>query len=89
MTVKTTLSFTDRHHAFLSRKVREGTFATASAGVAAAVERLMAEEAEQQAMIDAMAEDIRERLKTPIDEYLSVAEVFSEVYADLDRRQRA
>ena len=28
MTVKTTLSFTDRHHLFLSEKVSEGVYAT-------------------------------------------------------------
>jgi len=27
MTAKTTLSFTDRHHQFLSEKVRQGVFA--------------------------------------------------------------
>ena len=31
MTVKTTLSFTDRHHLFLSEKVSEGVYATRSA----------------------------------------------------------
>ena len=31
MTVKTTLSFTDRHHQFLSEKVGQGVFATQSA----------------------------------------------------------
>jgi Arc/MetJ-type ribon-helix-helix transcriptional regulator len=39
MTVKTTLSFTDRHHHFLSEKVGQGVFATQSAAVAAALER--------------------------------------------------
>ena len=34
MTVKTTLSFTDRHHLFLSEKVSEGVYATQSAAVA-------------------------------------------------------
>jgi antitoxin ParD1/3/4 len=86
MTVKTTLSFTDRHHAFLQRQVGEGVFATTSSAVAVAVERLMADEVEQKAMIDAMADEIRERLKTPIEEYLSAEKVFAELYAGLDRR---
>ena len=38
MSVKTTLSFTERHHGFLLAKVREGVFATQSAAVAAAIE---------------------------------------------------
>jgi Arc/MetJ-type ribon-helix-helix transcriptional regulator len=41
MTVKTTLSFTDRHHHFLSEKVGQGVFATQSAAVAAALEQMM------------------------------------------------
>ena len=43
MTVKTTLSFTERHYEFLKRKVEEGVYATASAGVAAVIELMMAE----------------------------------------------
>ena len=41
MAVKTTLSFTERHHGFLLAKVREGIFATQSAVVAAAVEQMI------------------------------------------------
>ena len=41
MTIKTTLSLTDRHRRFLSEKVREGVFATQSAAVASAIEQMM------------------------------------------------
>jgi antitoxin ParD1/3/4 len=44
MTVKTTLSFTDRHHQFLLEKVAQGIFATQSAAVAAALEQMMQDE---------------------------------------------
>ena len=37
MTVKTNLSFTDRHHRYLLEKVCQGVFATRSAAVAAAI----------------------------------------------------
>ena len=47
MTVKTTLSFTDRHHHFLSEKVGQGVFATQSAAVAAALEHMMQDEEER------------------------------------------
>ena len=47
MTVKTTLSFTDRHHQFLSEKVGQGVFATQSAAVAAALEQMMQDEEER------------------------------------------
>ena len=87
MTVKTTLSFTDRHHAFLAQKVSEGVFATTSSAVAAAIERLVEEEAEQVAMVEAMANEIRERLKTPIEDYIPSDQVFAELYAELDRRE--
>lgn len=41
MTVKTTLSFTDRHHRFLTEKVGAGVFASQSALVAAALEQMI------------------------------------------------
>lgn len=45
MTVKTTLSFTDRHHRFLMAKVEEGVFASASSAVASAIEQMIEDEA--------------------------------------------
>lgn len=57
MTVRTTLSFTDRHHRFLARKVEEGVFASASAAVAAAVEQMIEDEAVRGASLEAMAEE--------------------------------
>ena len=47
MTVKTTLSFTDRHHKFMSAKVDEGVFASQSAVVASAIENMMRDEQER------------------------------------------
>ena len=92
MTVKTTLSFTDRHHAFLAQKVSEGVFATTSSAVAAAIENLIEAEEEQQAMVKAvvtaMADEIRERMKSPPEDFIPADEVFAEIYADLDRRER-
>ena len=65
MTVRTTLSFTDRHHRFLARKVEEGVFATASAAVAAAVERMIEDDEAREAALAATGEAIRARLATP------------------------
>jgi antitoxin ParD1/3/4 len=70
MTVKTTLSFTDRHHRFLIEKVAEGVFASQSAVVAAAVEQMIREEEERAIALQAMAEEIRARLQTPASEYV-------------------
>jgi Arc/MetJ-type ribon-helix-helix transcriptional regulator len=89
MTVKTTLSFTDRHHGWLARKVEQGVYATQSAAVAAAVERMMEDEAEQEAMLAAMADEIRERMKTPESEFLDHDELFARVFAAMDDRRKA
>jgi len=59
MTVKTTLSFTDRHHQFLSEKVGQGVFATQSAAVAAALEQMMQDEQERDVALSALAQEIR------------------------------
>ena len=61
MAVKTTLSFTERHHGFLLAKVREGIFATQSAVVAAAVEQMIQDEAEREVALSALADEIRAR----------------------------
>ena len=76
MTVKTTLSFTDRHHEYLAQKVGEGIFATTSSAVAAAIENLIQDEREREAAFAAFADEIRLRLETPIDQYISMEEAF-------------
>ena len=55
MNVRTTLSFTERHHAFLLRKVEEGVFASTSAAVAAAVEAMIEAEVARENALEAMA----------------------------------
>ena len=64
MTIKTTLSFTDRHHRFLAEKVGEGIFATRSAAVASVIKRMMEHEAEREAALLALADEIRARMET-------------------------
>ena len=83
MTVKTTLSFTDRHHLFLSEKVSEGVFATQSAGVAVAIERMMQDEAEREVALSALAEEIRARMATPRSEYVDEEEAFAAARATI------
>lgn len=77
MTVKTTLSFTDRHHGFLARKVEEGVFATQSAAVAAAIEQMIQDEAERDAALLAMAEEIRRRMAIPREDFTDANAAFS------------
>ncbi len=83
MTVKTTLSFTDRHHAYLVAKVDEGVFASASSAVASAIEQMMEDEGARAAALGAMAEEIRARLATPAEDYVSADEVFGPARAAL------
>ncbi|MCY3597753.1 MAG: hypothetical protein OXG71_10025 [Rhodospirillales bacterium] len=77
MTVKTTLSFTDRHHRFLSEKVKDGLFATQSAAVANAVERMMQDEEERKVALAALAEEVRARMRTARSEYVDREAAFS------------
>lgn len=77
MTVKTTLSFTGRHHDFLLEKVNEGVFATQSAAVAAAVEQMIQDDREREVALSALAEEIRERMRTARSEYVDDEQAFS------------
>ena len=77
MTVKTTLSFTDRHHKFVSAKVDEGVFASQSAVVAVAIEHMMRDELERDVALVAMAEEIRARMRTTRSEYVDGERTFT------------
>ena len=83
MTVKTTLSFTDRHHRYLSEKVGQGVFATRSAAVAAAIEQMMQDETERNVALSALAEEIRIRMQTPRSEFVDKDHVFSTARATI------
>ena len=86
MTVKTTVSFTDRHHEFAHKKVEEGVFASVSSLVAASIEQLMLDDAERETALDAMKETIKRRMETPREEWIemnSSDELFSKAKARL------
>ncbi|MDE0276350.1 MAG: hypothetical protein OYH76_10675 [Defluviicoccus sp.] len=84
MTVKTTLSFTGRHHDFLLKKVNEGVFATQSAAVAAAVEQMIQDDREREVALAALAEEIRERMRTARSEYIDDEQAFSAARAAVE-----
>ena len=88
MTVKTTLSFTDRHHRFLSEKVGEGVFATQSAAVASAIEQMMQDEQEREIALSALAEEIRTRMQTVRSEYVDDEQAFSAARAAVEASRR-
>ena len=72
MTVKSTVSFTDTHHEFAQRKVKEGAFASVSSIVAAGIEQLMQDEVERNAALEAMQEGIRCRMELPREQWLAM-----------------
>ena len=88
MTVKTTLSFTDRHHRFLTEKVGAGIFASQSALVAAALEQMIQDEEEREVALGVFAEEIRSRLKTPREVFVEGDEVFARARARLASGER-
>ena len=88
MTIKTTLSFTDRHHRFLSDKVGEGVFATQSAAVASAIEQMMQDDQERQIALSALAEEIRGRMQTVRSEYVDDEQAFSAARAAMEASRR-
>ncbi len=77
MTIKTTLSFTDRHHHFLSEKVGQGIFATRSAAVAAALEHMMQDEEEREVTLSALGQEVRARMETPRTAFIDLEDAFA------------
>ena len=88
MTIKTTLSFTDRHHRFLSEKVGEGVFATQSAAVASAIEQMMQDDREREIALSALAGEIRARMQTVRSEYVDGEQAFSAARAAIETFRR-
>lgn len=89
MTIKTTLSFTDRHHQFLSEKVGQGVFATQSAAVAAALEQMMQDEEERGVALSALAQEIRARMETPRAAFLNPEDAFAAARATIEAARDA
>lgn len=89
MTVKTTLSFTDRHHRFLREKVRQGVFASQSSAVAAALEQMIRDEEEREVAIGLLSDEVRARLETPRSDYLDADDAFAAARARLAASRKA
>ena len=90
MTVKTAVSFTERHHKFAKRKVQEGSCASVSSLVAQGIERLMQEEGEREAVLAGMADAIRARMQTLRSEFIEMDEsdtMFDDVRRRLKRKE--
>jgi antitoxin ParD1/3/4 len=89
MTVKTTLSFTDRHHEFMVKQVEQGTYATQSSLVADAIEQLIRQNEAREIALTAMSDEIRRRFETPREEYISEEEAFGPAWKAIDRTRTA
>ena len=89
MTVKTTLSFTDRHHRFLTEKVGQGVFATQSAAVAAALEQMMQDEQERDVALAALTQEIRARMETPRSALINQDDAFAAARATIGTAREA
>lgn len=89
MTTKTTLSFTDRHHRFLTEKVRQGVFASQSAAVAAALEQMIRDEEERDMALGVLADEIRSRLQAPRSDYVDEDTAFGAARARLEASRKA
>ena len=70
MTVKSTVSFTDKHHQYAKNKAQQGESNSVSSVVAAGIELLIKDEQEREVAIQAMSESIKQRLSTPREEWL-------------------
>ena len=90
MTVKTAVSFTDRHHQYAKKKTEEGVYASVSSLVAQGIERIMQEEEERDAALASMAEAIRARMQTPKSDWIEVDEndtLFDQARARLQSKE--
>lgn len=65
MTVKPTISLTDRAHEFARSLVENGKFASLSAVVQHGLQLIQREEAEHQARLEAIRADLDRRAETP------------------------
>lgn len=72
MTIKTSISFTDRHHRFANKKATEGVFASVSSVVAAGIELIIQDEVEREAALLAMGDTIKRRMETPQEEWVEL-----------------
>lgn len=89
MTVKTSISFTDRHHHFIKEMVDQGTISSVSSVVALGIEKLMQEEVQKDFMLEGLAETIRSRMETPHPDWVAMNEsdpLFENVAKRLDSK---
>ena len=70
MTVKTAVSFTDKHHEFAKKMVEEGTYASVSSVVAAGIEQVIRDDEEREIALQAMKKTIESRMALPREQWI-------------------
>ncbi len=87
MTVKTTISLTERHHRYAQGRAKDGRNGSVSSVVAAGLELLMQDEADRDVALDAMSDAIKARLNAPREDWVEdVDDLFAEARHRLDAR---
>ena len=66
------------------KKVSDGVFATQSAAVANAIERMMQDEEEWEVALSTLAEEIRLRIRTARSKYVDRQAAFSSAHAAVE-----
>ena len=92
MTVKTSISFTNRHHKFANEKAGEGIFTSVSGVVAAGIELVMQDEAEREAALVAMKDTIMRRMESPREEWIEMDnhdDVFARTKARIEAKEKS
>lgn len=94
MNVKNTITLSDRYMRYAERMVEDGQFPSIEKVVEAGIDELMrADELtpEQHDAVTRMGEEIRRRLETPRDQWISMDEdnLFDRVKARLEERRKA
>ena len=72
MTVKSSVSFTERHHKFARQKVESGVYNSVSGLVALGIERLMQDEVEREIMLQNLSQTVARRMQTPKESWIAV-----------------
>jgi len=72
MTVRSSVAFTDEQHRLAQRLVEEGQFASVSAVIAHGLRLVEQERKEQEAVITGLADVVRKRAATPLDEFVNL-----------------
>ena len=88
MTVKTAVSFTDRHHQYARKKTEEGVYASVS-GLVPRYRAVVQEEEERDAAPASVAEAIRARMQTPKSDSIEVDKndaLFDQARTDCKRK---